>query len=188
MFGFAIPLDRLSRLCQFAANMGATMKRFIPITVSICAVALVTACTTSDTSKESSSAHIAAVPQQAPAPKLIDSYTAHISEKDKVDNKGVKLTDAKAILLQDRKNYYDFNLRDKGDTPSKIFASKENRWGEGKPVSEMKWEPVSSGRPEKGYQWKMRQGVEYEIIKGNPDLTIQVYNDGNIYVDPMQPY
>ncbi|OYR13035.1 hypothetical protein [Brucella thiophenivorans] len=164
------------------------MKRFIPITLSICAVALVTACTTNDASKGSSSTPIATATQEKAAPKLVDSYTAHISEKDKVDNKGVKLTDAKAILLQDRRNYYDFNLRDKGDTPSKVFASKENRWGEGKPISEMKWEPVSSRHPEKGYQWKMRQGVEYEIIEGNPDLTIQIYNDGNIHVDQMQPY
>jgi len=164
------------------------MKRFIPITISVCVVALVTACTTSDNDNNISVAYLSPASQQSTAPKLIDSYTAHISEIDKVDNKGVKLTDAKAILLQDRKNYYDFNLRDKGDTPSKVFASKENRWGEGKPISEMKWEPVSSGRPEKGYQWKMRQGVEYEIIKGNPDLKIQVYNDGNIHVDPMQAY
>lgn len=164
------------------------MKRFIPITVGICAVALVTACTTGDNPKGNSSANIATVPQQAAAPKLIDSYTAHISEKDKVDHKGVKLTDAKSIILQDRKNYYDFNQRDKGDTPSKLFAAKEDRWGEGKPISEMKWEPVSSRHPEKGYQWKMRRGVEYEIIKGNPDLTIQVYNDGNIHVDQIHPY
>ena len=164
------------------------MKQLILITVGICAVASITACTTNDASKGSTSTDIATPTQQRAEPKLIDSYTAHISEKDKVDSKGDKLTDAKAILLQDRKNYYDLELRDKGDTPSKVFASKENRWGEGKPISEMKWEPVSSGRPEKGYQWKMRQGVEYEIIEGNPDLKIQVYNDGNIHVDQIQPY
>ncbi|WP_273728083.1 hypothetical protein [Brucella gallinifaecis] len=80
------------------------MARFNPITLSICAVAVVTACTTNDASKSSSSAHIATASQEKAEPKLVDSYTAHISEKDKVDNKGVKLTDAKAILLQDRKN------------------------------------------------------------------------------------
>lgn len=148
-------------------------------------------CSTSSEKTETSGISQASVidqPAKNPSAKVIDTYTAHISDKDKVDSKGLKLINAKDIILQDRKNYYDFNLRDKGDSPSKVFASKENRWGEGKPVSEMKWEPVNSHKPEQGYRWNMRQGVEYEIIQGNPDLKIQVYNDGNIHVNPLDKY
>lgn len=168
--------------------------KYLTLITLMTMIASLSGCTTNNDKSEANpsapSMQDKAVEQPAAAttPKIIDSYTAHISDKDKIDGKGFKLSNAKDILLQDRKNYYDFNLRDKGDTPSKVFASKENRWSEGKPVSEMKWEPVSSRHPEKGYHWNMRQGVEYEIIQGNPDLKIQVYNDGNINVNPLDKY
>ncbi len=165
--------------------------KYLSIITLIVTVPSLSACSTSSEKSETSTVSQVSIVDQSTksaSAKVIDSYTAHISDKDKIDSKGLKLTNAKDIILQDRKNYYDFNLRDKGDTPSKVFASKENRWGEGKPVSEMKWEPVNSRKPEQGYRWNMRQGVEYEIIKGNPDLKIQVYDDGNIHVNPLDKY
>lgn len=165
--------------------------KYLTLITLFATIASLSACTTSTEKSEtniSPQANFADQSAATPKPKLIDSYTAHISDKDKIDSKGFKLGNAKDIILQDRKNYYDFNLRDKGDTPSKVFASKENRWGEGKQVSEMKWEPVNARKPEQGYRWNMRQGVEYEIIQGNPDLKIQIYNDGNIHVNPLDKY
>lgn len=155
-------------------------------------LSVLTACTTSATHTDK----LVASPNQPasasndtskPA-KLVESYTAHISDRDKVDEKGKPLKNARDILLQDRKNYYDFNLRDQADTPSKVFAKKENRWSQGKEFSEMKWEPSNASDPQRGYQWKMRRGVEYQIFEGNPDVKIQVYDDGNIHVDPSRNY
>lgn len=165
--------------------------KYLTLITLVTTLSSLSACSTSSEKSEPNTiSQTKAVDQPTtnPAPKVIDTYTTQISDKDKIDSKGFKLTNAKDIILQDRKNYYDFNLRDKGDTPSKVFASKENRWGEGKPISEMKWEPVNSRKPEQGYRWNMRQGVEYEIIQGNPDLKIQVYNDGNIHVNPLDKY
>lgn len=165
--------------------------KYLSIITLFAAIPSLSGCSTNSEKHETSTVSQVSIVDQntkAPSAKVIDSYTAHISDNDKIDSRGLKLTNAKDIVLQDRKNFYDFNLRDKNDTPSKVFTSKENRWGEGKPISEMKWEPVNSRKPEQGYRWNMRQGVEYEIIQGNPDLKIQIYNDGNIHVNPLDKY
>jgi hypothetical protein len=135
-------------------------------------MALVSACTADKHPEQESrtvspTSTIAEPAVASAAPKLIDSYTAHISDKDKYDHDGKKLKSAREIVIQDRKNFYDFNLRDANDHPDKFFKSKPNRWGETTPV----------------YDWKMGRGVEYEVQKGNPNLKVQVYDNGHINVN-----
>lgn len=146
------------------------MKRIGSVPVVI-AIALVSACTADKRPEQESRTVLPtriAEPATTPAtPKLVDTYAAHISDKDKYDNDGKRLTSARDIILQDRKNYYDFNLRDPSDHPDKFFSSKPNRWGETTPV----------------YDWKMGRGVEYEVQKGNPNLKVQVYDNGHINVN-----
>ncbi|MEP9399135.1 hypothetical protein [Mesorhizobium sp. KR2-14] len=145
------------------------MKRIGTVSVFI-ATALVSACTADKHPEQESRAVLPAKtadPAAASAPpKLVETYTTHISEKDKFDNNGKRLTSAKEIVLQDRKNFYDFNLRDPNDRPDKFFSSKPNRWGETTPV----------------HDWRMGSGVEYEVQKGNPNLKVQVYDNGHINV------
>jgi len=146
------------------------LKRIGSVSIAI-AIAFVSACTASKRPEQAShtvSPTKIAEPEATPAtPKLVDSYTAHISDKDKHDKDGKPLTNARDIVLQDRKNYYDFNLRDPNDHPDRFFRSKANRWGETTPV----------------YDWKIGRGVEYEVQRGNPNLKVQVYENGHINVN-----
>lgn len=159
--------------------------------IILVAGAVLAGCTTinKDVPPEYAAKPAMAKTETAPAePKLVGSFTTHISDRDKIDSKGRKLTDPRDIVLQDRKNYYDYNLRDPKDQPTLLFPGKSNGSNAGKPISEMAWEPNSPGNPSKGGQWKMRQGTEYQISNDNPDITVKVYNNGQVDISPERQF
>jgi len=140
------------------------LKRIAIVAVLAC---LVSACTTSKRPEQESRVALPAkAAEPTAAPKLIDTYTTHIGDKDKYDNNGKRLVEAREIVLQDRRNYYDFNIRDPNDRQDRFFNSKTNRWGDTTTV----------------YDWQFGRGAEYEVQKGNPNLKVQVYDNGHINV------
>jgi hypothetical protein len=69
----------------------------------------------------------AAAGSAAKADYLIDSYIAQISEADKYNSNGQRLTSPAAILRQDRANFHAFGIRDAFDEGDCHFGSKSNR-------------------------------------------------------------
>jgi hypothetical protein len=63
----------------------------------------------------------------ARAEELVEQYVAVLSENDHFNSKGSRLTDAAAIIRQDRANYHKFGLRDRGDSGDNFFANAANR-------------------------------------------------------------
>ena len=63
----------------------------------------------------------------ARAEELVEQYVAVLSERDHFNSKGSRLTDAAAIIRQDRANYHKFGLRDRGDSGDSFFASAASR-------------------------------------------------------------
>lgn len=54
-------------------------------------------------------------------------YSTKISNNDRYNSSGHRLTSVAAILRQDRANYYKFNLADRGDQGDGYFYSKSRR-------------------------------------------------------------
>ncbi|MBF0104304.1 MAG: hypothetical protein HQM16_03145 [Deltaproteobacteria bacterium] len=54
-------------------------------------------------------------------------YGAHLSTQDKVNSTGTPLNTVRAILQQDRANYYKFNKRDPQDQPDGFFTTVDKR-------------------------------------------------------------
>ncbi len=63
----------------------------------------------------------------AAADNLRESYVAFLSSRDHFNSNGERLTNAAAIIRQDRANYHKFGKRDKGDEGDRFFASAQNR-------------------------------------------------------------
>jgi hypothetical protein len=64
-------------------------------------------------------------PASAQAP--LDGYVARIGPQDHFNSNGVRLTDAAAIIRQDRANLYAFGLGDPEDETDIFFQLRENR-------------------------------------------------------------
>ena len=58
---------------------------------------------------------------------VIESYVARLGAADHFNSAGQRLTNAAAIIRQDRANFHAFGLRDAEDQGDAYFASKENR-------------------------------------------------------------
>src|SRR5271169_3629755 len=56
-----------------------------------------------------------------------DSYVARLGVADHFNSKGARLTEAAAIIRQDRANYHVYHLTDREDQADQFFASAENR-------------------------------------------------------------
>src|SRR5688572_12316112 len=63
----------------------------------------------------------------ASADILLEDYLAVLSEQDHLNSKGGRLTEAAAIIRQDRANYHKFGRRDQGDENDEFFADAANR-------------------------------------------------------------
>ncbi len=57
----------------------------------------------------------------------LDLYDCVISDKDRFNSRGMRLTDVRAILAQDRANYHRFGHRDVKDSGDVVFATPEGR-------------------------------------------------------------
>ncbi len=61
------------------------------------------------------------------AQQPIDGYVARIGPQDHFNSNGVRLTEAAAIIRQDRANLYVFGKGDPEDETDSFFRSRENR-------------------------------------------------------------
>ena len=61
------------------------------------------------------------------ADTLQESYVAVLSERDHFSSKGERLTNAAAIIRQDRANFHTLGKRDAGDQSDRFFADANNR-------------------------------------------------------------
>jgi hypothetical protein len=61
------------------------------------------------------------------ADQLLEQYVAVLSGQDHFNSNGDRLTDAAAIIRQDRANYHKYGKRDQGDSGDTYFASVRNR-------------------------------------------------------------
>ena len=62
--------------------------------------------------------------QAAPAQQLMGEYYALISPRDMSNSSGVPLSNACAIIQQDRANYHRFGNRDDADQGDPVFADR----------------------------------------------------------------
>lgn len=87
-----------------------------------------------------------------------DSYVARLSASDHFNSNGGRLTEAAAIIRQDRANYHVFQLADPEDQSDRFFDSKQNR-----SVLERL---LQNGRS--------TPGAIAEIVNGTPMVLVQV--------------
>lgn len=64
---------------------------------------------------------------QAHAYDGLDLYDCVITDQDRFNSKGVRLTTVRAILAQDRANYHRFKRRDALDSADQTFVSASQR-------------------------------------------------------------
>ncbi|MBK5968973.1 hypothetical protein CCR91_09370 [Thiorhodovibrio winogradskyi] len=57
----------------------------------------------------------------------LDLYDCVISDQDRFNSKGVRLTSVRQILAQDRANYHRFHRRDARDAGDRTFVTAEQR-------------------------------------------------------------
>jgi len=105
----------------------------------------------------------------AQADTLRETYVAKLSSRDHFNSKGQRLTNAAAIIRQDRANYHKYGKRDAGDQGDKFFSKVGNRAilerflnrGESTPATRRK------------------------IINGTPTIVVKIYrsDSGNDYVN-----
>ena len=60
-------------------------------------------------------------------PALLEEYTAFIGRDDLYNSSGERLTQPWQVLRQDRANFHQFGVRQRGDQDDTFFASKGNR-------------------------------------------------------------
>ncbi len=65
--------------------------------------------------------------QIQPSRRLIATYQARLSINDHFNSKGIRLSDAFAIIRQDRANFFTFGIRDCEDEFDIYFNSRSNR-------------------------------------------------------------
>lgn len=101
------------------------------------------------------------------AGRYLCSYTAYISEDDKMNSSGYSLvtgtnkSTVAAILQQDRANFYKFGIRDAQDTSDCIMRSQAKRSTFGRLVNR-------SAIP---------QSTIRKIVHGNPTIEVDLYTD-----------
>lgn len=94
-------------------------------------------------------------------PSYAFTYTTTITDKDRYNSSGDRLTSVRAILRQDRANLYRFNRSDVGDEGDPAFGRFRNRgMFDAAPVS-------------------VSPGLARKIIYGGPvEITVDVSRDG----------
>lgn len=97
----------------------------------------------------------------AGAQQVVDRYVARLSPDDHFNSNGKRLTEAAAIVRQDRANFHAFGIRDPEDDSDSFFRSKGNR-----------------ARMER----MLRQGggsrrALRAIVDGNPLIEVVIYRD-----------
>ena len=58
---------------------------------------------------------------------IVASYKAHLSAQDHFSSNGSRLSNAAAVIRQDRANFHKFGLRDAQDQSDDFFANSSNR-------------------------------------------------------------
>ena len=59
--------------------------------------------------------------------RILNEYTARLSEQDHFSSDGVRLTSPAAIIRQDRANFYKFHRADAEDEADRYFDTAEHR-------------------------------------------------------------
>ncbi|CAN5798145.1 hypothetical protein BH09VER1_BH09VER1_48480 [soil metagenome] len=95
-------------------------------------------------------------------PTVIETYVAHLGERDHVSSAGASLTTAAAILRQDRANFHKFNKKDAPDGNDQFLASAENR--------ELLETLLAKG--------EIDQATEKAIINGTPTVVVTLEASG----------
>lgn len=65
--------------------------------------------------------------QSANAEQLLETYVAKLVTQDHFNSKGIRLTNAAAIIRQDRANFHKFGKADEQDEWDSFFSRKANR-------------------------------------------------------------
>lgn len=105
----------------------------------------------------------------AKADTLIESYVAFLSNSDHFNSKGQRLTDAAAIIRQDRANFHKLGHRDAGDEADSYFSKASNR--------ELLERLINRGT-------STRSAIN-AIVNGTPYVIVNIYrsNSGSHYVN-----
>lgn len=100
---------------------------------------------------------------------LLEDYAAVLSNQDHLNSKGERLTEAAAIIRQDRANYHKFGRRDEGDENDEFFADAGNR-------AELE-KLIKLGTSE--------EEALAAIVKGTPTIRVSIFraDDGSNYVN-----
>lgn len=105
------------------------------------------------------------------ADTLRETYVAKLSSRDHFNSKGKRLTNAAAIIRQDRANYHKYGKRDAGDQSDKFFANANNR--------ALLEKYLNRGTSAKS--------VLRKIINGTPTIIVKIYRSdrGHDYVNVL---
>jgi hypothetical protein len=94
----------------------------------------------------------------------VESYCATLGEADHYASDGYPLDNAAAIIRQDRANYHEFGIQDRGDENDSIFDVKSNR---------ARLEAMLRNGT-------IDRAASRAIVRGTPDICVDVYDD---YID-----
>jgi hypothetical protein len=89
---------------------------------------------------------------------IVASYKAHLSSQDHFSSNGSRLSNAAAVIRQDRANFHKFGLRDAQDQSDDFFANSSNR----KALEQM----LKRGN--------ISPGLSEAIINGRPFVIVKV--------------
>lgn len=99
---------------------------------------------------------------------IVASYKAHLSAHDHFSSTGSRLSNAAAIIRQDRANFHKFGLRDTQDESDDFFSNATNREAMEQMLSKK----------------NINNSLAKEIINGNPLILVQVIRSsaGSYYI------
>lgn len=111
------------------------------------------------------------LPTPAAAQSPTAEYTAHIGEQDLYSSVGVRLSQPRQVLRQDRANYHRFGLQQPGDGWDPIFHDFDAR-----------------GRMEAALQrGYISPEAAQDIMRGGATVIVRVYDGGNrVEVDVLR--
>ena len=89
---------------------------------------------------------------------IVTSYKAHLSAQDHFSSNGSRLSNAAAVIRQDRANFHKFGLRDAQDQSDDFFANASNREALEQMIKRGNISPILS----------------QEIINGRPIVIVKV--------------
>ena len=100
--------------------------------------------------------------------RIVNEYTARLSEQDHFASDGVRLTSPAAIIRQDRANFYKFHRADSEDEGDRYFNTAEHR--------ERLEQMLERGHTDRG--------AYKAIVDGTPLIHVIVFREGDgIYID-----